>query len=466
MEIRNYEQLLSHGNVAGRRVVLDIIEAGLRASDPYESVKRLVRIEDGKLRIGWDGTPEMSGKPPFELDLSEVGHIYVIGGGKAAQRQAEALEDILGDLITAGHVNAKKGDSVRLKRVGVTLAGHPIPDDDSVAGSRRIVEVARRARRGDVVFFSESGGGSALLTLPAPGLTLKDLQDVNRILYFERGATMWDTNAVRNLLTVLRSKEVRFTGEATFVQISTDERPPGLRVHAGRSNRRLTSAEAYQHAIDVLHAYNCWDEMPESVRQFLLAADPRYAPLQPEEVDGRPIYRYRVAGPEGMIAAAESRAHELGLNAQIVASSLSDVEAKSAGEVLAYMAQETEVYGRPQRAPCVYLCGGELVVTVGNGSGLGGRNQEFALATAPRLAGSKRIVAASVDSDGNDGPTDAAGAIVDGETMARAREAGLDVFAELRRHNTYHLFETLGDAIHTGVRGTNVQDLRVVYVSE
>ena len=464
MIIRNREELLSHGNTVGRQAVLSILEAGLEASDPYENVRRLVRIEDGKLIVGGDGWVDPEGRKPLVFDLSKVGHIYVIGGGKAAQRQAEALEDVLGDLITDGHVNAKKGDTVRLKRIGVTLAGHPIPDEDSVEGARRIIEVARRARRGDIVFFSESGGGSALLTLPAPGVTLEDLQHLNRVLYFECGASMWDTNAVRNNLVVLRGREVRYVGDATFIQISTDERPPRIRVQATKRNyEKLYGAEAFRQSIEVLRSYGCWDRVSESIRRFLLAADPQYGPLTPEETAR--VHYYRVMGPEYMLAAARKRAEELGLNATIIASSLSDVEARSAGEVLAYMAQEAAVYNRPLVPPCAFLCGGELVVTVGNGQGIGGRNQEFVLATVPRIAGTN-VVVASADSDGSDGPTNAAGAIADGMTMERAAALGIDVHEELRQHNSHPTFQRLGDAIYTGVRGTNVQDLRVVLVPE
>jgi len=463
--IQNTEELLSHGNRSGRKVVLDILEAGLRASDPHENVCKLVRIEDGKLIVGGEEMVGSEGRKPLVFDLSQVGHIYVLGGGKAAQRQAQALEDILGDRIAGGHVNAKKGDTVRLKRIGVTLAGHPIPDEDSVEGARKIVEIARRARKGDIVFFSESGGGSALLTLPAPGVTLQDLQDLNRVLYFERGASMWDTNAVRNMLVLLRGREVRYVGEATFIQISTDERPPRVRVHAARrSYERLDHEEAYRYAVEVLQAYRCWDRVSESIRQFLLAADPQYGQLTAEE--RARMHYYRVMGPEYMLEAAQQRARALGLKATIVASSLSDVEAKSAGDMLAYMAQEAEVYGRPLQPPCALLCGGELLVTVGDGDGVGGRNQEFVLSTAPRIAGSNRTIVASVDSDGSDGPTDMAGGIVDGFTVERAQAAGLDVFEAMRQHNSSPLLRELGDAIYTGVRGTNVQDLRLVYVGE
>ena len=461
MIIKNAEELTSHGNVSGRKAVLEILEAGLQAADPYENVRRLVRIENGRLIVGDGGFSEPPGEPPLVFNLSEVGNIYVVGGGKAAQRQAKAIEDVLGELITEGHVNAKKGEKVQLQRIGVTLAGHPIPDEDSVRGARKILEIERRAKRGDIVFHSESGGGSALLTLPAPGLTLEDLQEVNRILYFECGATMWDTNAVRNQLVILRQRHARYVGEATLIQVRTDERPPGLRI---RLDRPPTSADSYQHAIDILKRYGCWDEVPESVRTFLKAADPRYEPLRREEWEGKPRYCFRIMGPEYMLEAARNKAEELGLDATIVISSLSDVEARHAAETLAYMAQEVEVYGRPFRPPCVLLYGGEVIVTVGEATGTGGRNQEFVLSAAPRMDGSENTVMASVDSDGADGPTHAAGGIVDGYTMERAREAGIDLFEELVNHNSSPVLKRLGDAIHTGIQGTNVQDLRVIYV--
>ena len=474
MIIKNAKELAYHGNRDGRRAVLEILEAGLRAADPYENVKKLIRVEDGKLMVGYgesqprrlpylnaEHRSRAESQDPLVFDLSQVGNIYVVGGGKAAQRQAKAIEDVLGDLITEGHVNAKKGDRVYLTRIEVTLAGHPIPDEDSVEGARRILEIERKAKKGDIVFLSESGGGSALLTLPAPGITLEELQEVNRVLYFECGATMWDTNAVRNQLVLLRQRHARHVGDATLVQISTDERPPGLRI---RVDRQQSCADSYRHAIGVLERYRCWDKVPQSVRAFLERADPEYGMLRSEEWDERPRYYFRVMGPEYMLEAAREKAEEMGLNSQIVASNLSDVEARTTAEVFAYMAQEIEVNGRPFRPPCVLLCGGEVIVTVGEKAGVGGRNQEFALSAAPRIDGSENVVVASVNSDGTDGPTDMAGGIADGYTMARAREVGADVFEELDRHNSGAVLKKLGDTVLTGVQGTNVQDLRVIFV--
>jgi glycerate 2-kinase len=467
MRIKNIERLTSHGNVGGRKAILEIFEAGLGAADPYENVKKLIRIENGKLIVGHKAFSMPLGQEPLVFDLSQVGNIYVVGGGKAAQRQAEAIEDVLGDLITDGHLNAKKGDSIRLKRIGVTLAGHPIPDEDGVEGARRILEIERRAKKGDIIFHSESGGGSALMTLPAPGITLQDIQKVNRLLYFTCGATMWDTNAVRNQLVLLRGRHARYVGDATLIGIHTDERPPGLRVSlSGKDSTQRSGAESYQYAIDVLKTYHCWEKVPQSVRTYLTKADLRYGPLRPEERWGKRRHSFRVMGPEYMLEAAKNKAEEMGLNTAIIASSLSDVEAQPIAETLAYIAQEIETYGRPFKPPCVLLCGGELIITVGEETGVGGRNQEFVLSAAPRIAGSKNIVIASVDSDGADGPTDMAGAIVDGYSMERAKEAGVDIFEELRKHNSTMTLNELGDTIYTGIQGTNVQDLRIVYVGK
>jgi glycerate 2-kinase len=407
--------------------------------------------------------PDIAPPPdgPLAFDLDEINNIYLVGGGKAAQRQAQAIEDVLGDLITEGHINAKKGDEVYLKRVEVTLAGHPTPDEDSVAGAKRILEVELKAKKGDIVFLSESGGGTALMALPAPGISLSDLQEVNRLLYFGCGAPMPVANAVRNQLVLLRARHARHVGEATLLHIATPELPPNMVVHLFDERTR---GDPYQEAIDILRGYGIWDAVPESVRAFLLEADPAYGPVTPAEWCDNPRYYFRVMGPEYMLDAAQRRAEELGLNATVLVSSLSDIEAQPAGEVAAYVAQEIEVLDRPLAAPCVLLLGGELVVSVGEEMGCGGRNQEFVLAAAQRIAGSGRIVIGSADSDGCDGPTDVAGGIVDGYTTQRASQAGIDLCEALRRHDACSALTALGDTIYTGVQKTNVRDLRVIYV--
>lgn len=461
MIIKNTQQLLSHGNTAGRAVVLDILEAGLRAPDPYNNVRKLVRVEGGKLIVGHPDFREVAPEEPLVFDLATLGHIYVVGGGKAVQRLAEALEDALGDLITEGQINAKKGDTVRLKRTHVTLAGHPLPDEDSAAGGRRMLEIEGRARKGDIVFCLDSGGGTATTALPAPGISMADLQEVYRLLYFGSGANMPAANAVRNHLALVNTKHARYVGDATLIHISSREIPRRIRPHLYEPPKGANGHEA---AIAVLKAYHCWETVPQSVRDFLLRADPRYGPIRAEELAGKPHYAYRVMGPEQMLAAAKQRAQELGVSATVLAVSLNDIEAQPVAETFAHIAHEVEVLGQPFQPPCVLLCGGELVVATGNATGRGGRNQEFVLATAPHIAGSANIVVASVDSEGTDGPTDVAGGIADGRTLDRVAEAGLDFASEMENHNSGGALEVLGDAVITGMRGQNVRDLRVVYV--
>ncbi len=463
MNILNTANLISHGNTSGRKTVLELLEAGLKATDPYENTKKMIRIHDGQLIVGHKDFSRPLGREPLVFDLSKVGNIYVVGGGKAAHRQAKAMEDVLGSLITEGHINAKKGEPKWCKRIEVTFAGHPMPDEDSVAGAKRILEIEKKAKKGDIVFLSESGGGTALMTLPGPGITLKDIQEVNRILYFEHGSSMPDINAVRNQLILLRGRHGRHVGDATLIAVHTAEAPLGPSVRQRRSPNGTT---AYPYAIEVLKRYRVWDEVPQSVRTYLLKADPKYDSIQAEELDGKPQYHFRVMGPEYMLDAAARKAESLGITPHILVASLNDMETLDAAEVLAYMAREIEFYGRPFKPPCVLLCGGELLVTVGKATGVGGRNQEFVLSTAPLIEGNENIVVASIDSDGTDGPSDAAGGIVDGYTMERIKGTGIDVYEEIRNHNSFHALKALGDNFITGARGTNVRDLRVIYIEK
>jgi glycerate 2-kinase len=299
------------------------------------------------------------------------------------------------------------------------------------------------------------------MALPAPGITLEDLKMVNRVLYFGCGCSMPEANAVRNQLALLRIKHARHVGDATMIHIATPEIPPNLRVHLHAS---YVDSTGYEEAKQVLNHYGCWDKMSQSIRDFLLRADPQYGPLRPREWDEKPRYYFRVMGPEYMLEAAMRKAEELDLKAKVLISSWSDVDARAAGDTAAYIAQEAEVNRTPIEPPCILLAGGELVVAVGDETGIGGRNQEFALAAAARTAGSENIVIASADSDGGDGPTTVAGGIVDGDTMSRAQAMDMDLVDVLRRHDTGAAMEKLGDTIVTGVQPTNVQDLRVIYI--
>jgi glycerate 2-kinase len=460
MIIKNKETLLSHGNIDGRRCVLDILEAGIAAADPYENTRKLLKLEGNILSVG----NESSDAGIQVYNLKKIKHIYVVGGGKAVHSQAKAFEDVLGDHITEGHINIKKGEKVELSRIGVSLAGHPLPDRDSVDGGKKIYEILLKAGEGDLLFWLRSGGGTSLLSLPVEGVTLEDLVQVSRILYFGGGATMPEINVIRNLISVLGLKHAKYVHGAVLFEFLVDEIPGGMMGHDYM--RSPGNVDPYQRAREICDKYGVWDKIPQSVRALILKADPKHLPPTKAELAMRPFHNYKVIDPHTMLAAAIKKARELGLNATILATSLNDVPAKSTGEILAEIARETELFGRPLSPPCVFICGGEVVVAVGQETGVGGRNQELVLSAATRIAGSKSIVIGSADSDGTDGPTNIAGGIVDGLTMERVREAGFDITEELRHHNTSPVLEALGDYIIIGNTGTNLRDLRVVYVGK
>ncbi len=464
MLVKNYEGLTSHGSIEGRKIVLDIIEAGLRAADPYQNIRKMVRIEDGKLLVGHKSyavRDTVNVELPLIFDLSQVGNVYLFGGGKAVQRMAQAVEDSLGDLITDGQINAKKEDVLRCKKVNVTFAGHPIPDKDSVDGAMRKHEMESKVKKGDLVFYFTSGGGSATLTWPAPGLTLEDIQEVTRRLYFEKGASMPEKNRVLSKLRMPRTGKT--ISGAPLIYISSSETPSG----STAPHRRFPSTDA----IDILKRYELWDKVPPSVRCHLKKThtDTRYDAYE-TPIHSRfyydPVYRFRVMGPEYMLEGAKKRAEELGLEAHILCSSLNDIEASNVGQTLAGIALEVEHQSRPFKPPCVLIFGGEPTVSIGQTKGKGGRNQEFVLATAPWIYGSENIVVVACDCDGTDGPTDVAGGVVDGYTMKRAEEAGLDLYEELNNHNSYEALTKLQDTIYTGVLGQNLRSLFIVYIKK
>jgi glycerate 2-kinase len=463
MQIRNRSNLVSHGNRTGRAAVLDILEAGMKALDPYTNTRKIITLHGNSLTVGLPEYSTPPGLQPLKFDLRDIDHIYVVGGGKAVQKMAKAVEDELGDLITDSQINVKKGESLLCQKINVTFAGHPLPDEESLSGAQRILEIERKARERDLVFVITSGGGTALKALPAPGITLEDLRETYELLYFGAGVSMPEANAVRNLMTVVRNKHAKNIKGATVIEIVTPEQIPGLRIHTYSTPQ---GSNAYDQAIEILKKYDCWDKVSPRVRSFFEQKDPAFLPPTPEEWAQRPYYRFRVMGPEYMFDAICKKAEELGLNAMVLASSLNDVEARAAGQFLGSIAEEEAVNGRPCPLPCVLVLGGETPVATGGEKGLGGRNQELVLSAAPRIAGCDNVVIASADSDGTDGPTPYAGGIVDGFTMERITAAGIDLDKELQHHNSTPVLQQLDDLIITGNTGTNCRDIRLIYVGK
>lgn len=449
MIIKNLEALASRGNVQGRNLVLDIVEHALEEVNFRTLVRQLVKNQD-YLRIG-----------SLKYDLRKVHDVFVVGGGKQVTFMADSLEGILGDRISEGVVVEKKGWGLRTKRVRVVEGGHPIPDSGSVRGAEEIVRIANRADADDLVIVCVTGGLTSLTTLPPNGIPLEDVAEVSGML-LRSGAPIEDMNTVRKHLSqVGGGKLVMMMHPATIVGLIAVDEVGGL-----PWGPTVPDTTAFSNAIHVLANYNLWNKIPESVKKYLEKADPheetpKIGDFQQARVK---VHNLVFARNEMLCRAAERRAVEFGIGAAIMSTRV-EGEARHVGTVLASIAKEIEENARPFAAPCVLVAGGETTVTISGEAGEGGRNQELALAAATRIAGSKRIVVASVGTDGSDGPTDIAGAIVDGYTSDEARRSHIDLSERLRKHESSNVFRELRDAIYTSNTGTNLMDLMIVYVS-
>ncbi len=456
--IENMEALTSHGNITGRKAMVEILETGLQASDPYSNTRRLIRFDGNKMIVGQTefipaGSP-LTGDEVF--DLTKLNRIYVFGAGKGIQRVATALEDVLGDRLTGGHVVDKKGHPVICKKIGVTLGAHPAPDIDCVRGCEKIYGMIKSARltERDLVFTAGSNGYSALLTMPVPGLSIDDVSEVTRVMQIQHGVPTGDLNAIRNHIDMMKGGRFsRYLRPAKAVHIIAID--PGNYQQLMYENRWLHSlpeASTFKDAIDVINKFDAWDEIPVKVKEFLQKADPEWETVKAAEFESwgnrifgtMPGFRQTAKLPPAMKKAAE-----LGFKPVLLTDDLRSIEARHVGTYMAAMCRTIERAGQPFEPPVALFSSGEMVVTVGKETGIGGRNQEFALSAAQFIAGSKNIVLGSVDTDGTDGPgfqyggqrSDdmpecLAGGIVDGETIAEAAKAGVNVVEELKRHNT------------------------------
>jgi glycerate 2-kinase len=454
--IQNAETLLSTGNLAGRRVMVQILEAGLQAADPYHNARKLIRMEGGKLVVGnKDFEPTGSPRSGDEVyDLSKIRNIYLVGAGKGIQNVARAFEEVLGDRLTGGHVIDKKGHPVILKKIGVTLGGHPAPDEDCARGCEKILEFSRGVTEKDLVFTCVANGVSSLLTLPATGLTMEDLRQTTLVTQIERGMPTRELSPIRNHLDRMKGGRIsRYFYPAKMVHmISIDPGTYEQRMYQNYWLHNLPDYSTFQDAIDSLKRYDAWEAVSPAVRRHLEKADPREETLKAADFE-KMSFRFFGLMPgywqSGKLEPAMKKAEELGFKPHLLTDKLIEIEASQAGIYMASMANTVERSGRPFEPPCALFSSGELVVTVGKEEGIGGRNQEFVLAAALKIGGSENIVIASVDTDGTDGPgfqfspgtadiPCLTGGIVDGKTSEEAKRIGVDINGALRHHDTTH----------------------------
>ena len=436
---------------ASKALALDLIHAALAAVEPAAAVRRHLRRDGDMLFVG----------EKTSFDLAEVENVYVVGAGKASAVMATAVEEILADRLTDGVVNVKYGNAVPTRKVRVVQAGHPIPDDKGEHGAREIVEMCRRAGPRDLVICLISGGGSALMPLPVEGVSLNDKRRLTDAL-LRSGATINEMNALRKHLSQVKGGQLARAAQPAEVVslIISDVVAAPLDVIA--SGPTVPDHSTYADAMAALEAHALDDRIPAAVRQVLDRGMAGELPETPKP--GDPCFarcHNVVIGSNDIAARALTRRAEArGMNAMVL-SNFVEGEAREVGIVLAAIAREIAASGNPVKRPACVVSSGETTVTV-RGQGRGGRNQELALAAALKMADLPDAMVVGFATDGVDGPTDAAGAIAFGDTLARAHAADLDPARFLADNDSYNFFQKLGDLITTGPTNTNVADLMFV----
>jgi len=434
--------------------IVAVQRAALAAVEPGAAVRRQVQCQGERLVVGGQ-----------TYDLAAVERIWVVGGGKAAAAMVAALYGILGERLTGGLVVTKYGHARERSSLGpveIVEAGHPVPDEAGVRATRRMADLLAGSTGRDLVLAVVSGGGSALLTLPATGLSLADLQGTTDLL-LRSGATIVELNAVRKHLSQIKGGGMaRLAGPSPVAALILSD-VVGDPLDAIASGPLSLDPTTFADACAVLRRYGLVERVPPAVRERLQAG--REGRLSDTPKPGAALFgrvQTTIVGSNRLAAeAAVEAARAWGLNGLLL-STFVEGEARQVARVAAALARELASYDRPVRRPACLVWGGETTVTV-RGGGKGGRNQELALAAALAMEGVPGVILVALGSDGIDGPTDAAGAVATGETIGRARSLGLDPIAHLEENDAYSFFDALDDLIRTGPTGTNVNDLLFLF---
>ncbi|RLE61135.1 MAG: glycerate kinase [Thermoprotei archaeon] len=444
-------------NENARVTALTLILEGIRAADPEKAIKNYVSVTEDKILLK-DGT---------SIELPSK--IYVVGGGKATGGMAKAIEEIFGEKISKGLISVPEDivDQVRenLLIIEVVGATHPKASEKSVEAGKKIVDVAKQADEDTLLITLISGGGSALMEYPAEGVTIQDIGEIS-IQLMKAGADIFELNTVRKHLSRFKGgwlAKHAYPAKVLTLMISD---VVGDRMDTIASGPTVPDPTTFKDAWYILEKYSLTEKAPKNAVEYIKKGLKGEVPETPKPGDKvfDKVFNRIVASNIISLQAMKNKAASMGYNVTILTSMI-EGEAREVGKVVASIAKEIQKTGNPIPSPAVVLMGGETTVTV-RGSGKGGRNQELALSASIQIKGIEGVAIASVGSDGRDGPTDVAGAIVDGTSVLKAEKLGLDPEKFLADNNSYGFFEKVGGHVKTGYTGTNVNDLIVIVVEK
>lgn len=430
-----------------------ILMSALVAVDPNNAVRAHLKREGDHLEINTE-----------KIDLQEINQIYVIGAGKAGEPMAVAVDEILGDRINEGIVIVKDGSSIKdnLSGIGILEAGHPVPDKRGVKAAGQIAELLANTQKNDLVICLFSGGGSALMVSPVAGVSLNDMQTLTGAL-LASGATVREINTLRKHLDQLKGGNIaRLAPPARLISlILSDVVGDPLDIIA--SGPTFPDSSTFQDAFEVINRYALRNQTPDSILKHLrsgIRGDIEDTPKHGDRIF-HSTRNHIIGSNRSASQAAMLQAELEGFNTIVLSNSMQG-EASQVGPVLAAILRQAAMHNQPIPRPACMIVGGETTVTL-HGNGEGGRNQELALAAVRELSGLDRIALITFATDGEDGVTDAAGAVVTGETYQRGKILNLEPQTFLDDNNAYHYFKSLDDLIITGSTKTNVNDLTFLF---
>jgi glycerate 2-kinase len=438
--------------LAMRKDAAEIFYKALHAVQPDDAIRRHCKYEGKTLFIG-----------NREYHLPGYKNVFVVGAGKAGAPMAAAIEDLIGESVTEGIVTVKYGHGSDLNRIKLKEAAHPLPDENGRHAASAIYNLAERAGKDDLVLCLISGGGSALMPFPYDGLTLKDKQDTVKAL-LSCNASIHEINTIRKHISKIKGGQLaRAAYPATIVTLMLSD-VVGDDLDIIASGPTVPDKSTFADCRDIFHRHNLSSRIPERILKHIELGISGLIPETPKSTDPafNKTHNLIIGSNIESLFAAKVEAGHLGYHVLLL-SSMIEGETRYVAQVHAAVAKEIIKTGNPLPKPACILSGGETTVSV-TGSGLGGRNQEFALSASIDIAGNKNIVILSGGTDGTDGPTDAAGAFSDTHTVKRAEKLNLDPYQFLLNNDAYHFFQKLGDLFITGPTQTNVMDLRIVLV--
>ena len=464
-KIKNYEELLSHGDKEAREVVLKVTDEVLDRLDCYKYLKKLIRRDGDTLTIGHQ-----------VVDLSKYERVYAFSSGKAGNHMARAFEEILGDRLTAGVTIIKIKEDIdvqTLKKTEIFVGGHPLPNEEGIEGCKRMLEIADQMNEKDLLLLGLTGGCSALMGYPVEGVSLDDLKEATDVMLKN---SMWvmDINDIRGHLSRMSRGRLgqRIRGSKIFCfeiwdavgldDITDYSRPvPIMGTPVGYDTITFEDIRA------IIKKYNIEDKLPKSVANYLMNSGPEEE--TPQEMTNDVDYYIVNTLPDSCKHAMDV-AKEMGIDAHVLTTYASG-ESKDFGTFMATIAKEIQSTGRPFKAPSLIFSAGETTTAIGSDdeiTGHGGPSQELVTSFAIMAdeLGLENVCMLSMDSEGTDGTCENAGGLTDSTSMKKAVEAGVDLRRQLEGHACYEALKAIKDGLFTGNTGTNLCDFNVLYVGE